>query len=113
MYLPPLPAPTTDRPPPQSERLALRGNVKIQHNITAIGIVPTGPFSRVTARLPNGVLLPLIWVRNHRPEWTSGYYFREPLRLAKGSRIQVEGSKVDVLVETQQNQRRMNPNART
>jgi hypothetical protein len=41
----------------------------------------------VTAIGPDGVVEPLLWLKNYRPEWPSSYVFREPVTLPAGTRL--------------------------
>ncbi len=41
----------------------------------------------VTAIKPDGVVEPLLWLKNYRPDWPSAYVFREPITLPAGTRV--------------------------
>ncbi len=41
----------------------------------------------VTAIRPDGVVEPLLWLKDYRPEWPSSYVFREPVTLPAGTRL--------------------------
>jgi len=41
----------------------------------------------VTAIKPDGVVEPLLWLKNYRPDWPSPYVFREPVTLPAGTRV--------------------------
>ena len=41
----------------------------------------------ITATTPDGVIMPLLWIQDYRPEWRSPYYFASPKTLPRGSRI--------------------------
>jgi len=41
----------------------------------------------VTAIKPDGVVEPLLWLKNYRPDWPSSYVFREPITLPAGTRV--------------------------
>ena len=41
----------------------------------------------VTAIKPDGVVEPLLWLKNYRPDWPSSYVFREPVTLPAGTRV--------------------------
>lgn len=41
----------------------------------------------VTAITPDGVVEPLLWLKNYRPDWPSSYVFREPVTLPAGTRL--------------------------
>ncbi len=75
--------------------IAVRGNLTLPRAITAIGIEPRemkpGEQMRIIARLPDGAVENLIWLRNTKNEWRRVFYFREPVALAKGTMVAVEG----------------------
>ena len=41
----------------------------------------------VTAIKPDGVVEPLLWLKNYRADWPSSYVFREPVTLPAGTRV--------------------------
>lgn len=41
----------------------------------------------ITATMPDGVRLPLLWVKNYRPEWRSPYVLSSPALLPRGTRL--------------------------
>jgi hypothetical protein len=45
---------------------------------------------KVTARTPTGETIPLVWIKDWDFNWQGGYAFVEPVRLPKGSKVQVE-----------------------
>jgi hypothetical protein len=45
---------------------------------------------KMTARLPNGSTRGLLWIDRWKPAWQETYYFTAPVRLPKGTTIQVE-----------------------
>ena len=88
---------------PRGPALALRGGVSLSRTVIARGLrlrgIPPGGETRITARRPDGTVEPLLWLRNRRPNHPDAYYFREPLTLPRGTRIQVEGSPADLLID--------------
>ena len=46
---------------------------------------------QVSAILPDGEVCNLIWLREYKEKRRRPYYFREPLRLPKGTRIDMHG----------------------
>jgi hypothetical protein len=70
--------------------------VTLRAAMTAAAITPreltAGASMEVTASLPDGGVERLIWLRNYREEWTRTYWFREPMRLPKGTRIVVDAT---------------------
>ncbi len=50
------------------------------------------PFAKsveVTAHRPDGTIEVLIWTRNYRFDWQPAYYFKKPLTLSRGTRLEV------------------------
>ncbi len=41
----------------------------------------------VTALGPDGAVTPLVWVKDHRPEWPSPYVLATPVTLSRGTRV--------------------------
>lgn len=106
-YLPP---PPDFKPDPgenhQGEhQIEVSGTKVITQGVEAVGIAPnlvpaTGEI-QVIARLSDGAIQPLIWIENFNPQITTTYYFREPLRFAAGTTIEVvpKTGKVALLVK--------------
>lgn len=63
-------------------------------NTTLLDVAPhmheLGREFKVTATLPNGKVEPLIWIKDWDFNWQSQYSYAEPIRLPRGSRINVE-----------------------
>lgn len=49
--------------------------------------VAPGASLEVAACQPDGTVRRLIWIRNWSPQWERTFYFRHPVRLPKGTRI--------------------------
>jgi mono/diheme cytochrome c family protein len=99
LYLPALPkSPPHDAAELHSRRLTFSGTAALDHNVTAVGIEPTGPV-RATARPPGGAVLPLVWIRDFRPGQPKTYRFREPLKLPKGTVLKIDGTPAALLIE--------------
>jgi hypothetical protein len=98
IYLPATPkASEQNQAPHLGKKLAVSGNVTLQSAVTAFGIEPGGPV-RLTAQLPNGSVEPLIWIPDRRPAEPSTYLWREPLRLPKGTRMELDGAPAQLLL---------------
>jgi hypothetical protein len=50
-----------------------------------------GQTMQVTAELPDGSRLPLLWLHAYDPRWTRTYVYRDPPRLPAGTRMRVSG----------------------
>ena len=92
IYLPPFPSPSHDSQSEGSEfTIDTAAGRTLDADIDAAGIRPKrvapGASLDLTAVLPNGAVQRLIWIRGWRPEWQRTYYFRQPVRLPKGTRL--------------------------
>ena len=76
----------------------------IRHTVKIVGVgavhIPASGEIQAVAIEPNGTIVPLLWVENFNPQWKQVYYFREPLRLPAGTRIQVTPRSGRVLLHT-------------
>jgi hypothetical protein len=41
----------------------------------------------ITANTPDGMMTPLLWVNDYRPEWRSPFYLAAPVGLPRGTRV--------------------------
>jgi len=94
IYLPPAPNPgRQDFAAPRSKQLPLRDLTPLGRTATVVGIKLSSPPAngslQITAQRPDGSMEPLLWVRNYHPQAPRAYYFREPVRLPRGARIQL------------------------
>ncbi len=91
-------------PPPQID-----GEIRVEKNLTAlvkdakvIGIRPLDVAEdsslRAAARRPDGSVEPLIWFDGFRPQFKHDYFFRQPLDLPAGSKIQINSPGVIALL---------------
>lgn len=108
-YMPPVP----EFPPPPSGRSMVEQSLiiptfgattTIRHTVKVVGIgavhVPESGELQAVAIEPNGTLVPLLWFKDFHPNWQRVYYFREPLLLRAGTRIQVTPRTGRVLLHT-------------
>ena len=74
-----------------SEHYRFESSVRISSHAQAIAIRPLlFPFAEsleVTAYRPDGTTEVLAWAKNYRYDWQPTYYFKEPVRLPKGTRV--------------------------
>jgi hypothetical protein len=94
VYLPAPPRPVMPLEPAiPLKQIIIKQERTLSADAVAISIkpqhVPNGGSMEVTAYRPDGGVQHLIWLRNYRPEWNRTYYFREPVRLPKGTRVAV------------------------
>ncbi len=84
-------APTTL--PAGKSRERLRTEIVLKSATTAAALWPNlgaGATSvEVTAIRPDGVVEPLLWLKNYRADWPSSYVFKQPVTLAAGTRLTV------------------------
>jgi mono/diheme cytochrome c family protein len=80
--------------PPPSVKDAITGgnNLTLAGPMTVEGIRPLAESviesARITAHLPNGAVLPLVWLYRYDPKSRRDFLFREPLQLPKGAVIE-------------------------
>ena len=72
--------------------LIVDGSFTLKHSITISGIRPQslmeGSSVKVIAARPDGGLEPLIWLYDYKPQFDRTYYFRKPLKLPAGTKIE-------------------------
>jgi hypothetical protein len=80
---------------PGAQRVRVRATYIPDQAIDAVSIrpllFPYGTSIEATARRPDGSVEILAWVRNYRWDWQPAYFFRRPISLPRGSRIDVIG----------------------
>jgi mono/diheme cytochrome c family protein len=91
-----LPKESTSPPPPKADALtdalAVFTSTTLGKPLKLAGIKP-GPDSpvnsaRITARLPDGRIQPLVWLYHYDPKWARTFRFREPISLPAGTTIE-------------------------
>ncbi len=92
--LPPAPdlkAPKSPRP--GAPALLVKGSIALKTATALIAIepgpLPPGASLQVIAVRPDGAIEPLIWVEKFNPDYNGIYYFKQPVRLPPGSRVEV------------------------
>ena len=105
IYLPPVPSfPADSKSAPPTHGIAVRGEMTLAHAISASGVAPremaAGASMQIVARLPDGTVESLLWLRNTRSEWNRAFYFRQPMMLPKGTLIAVYSSVPAVILYT-------------
>src|SRR5947209_8575551 len=90
IYLPRLPMfPPVAKSAPPRRGIVVHGQTKLAHAILASGVasneMPVDGSTQIVARLPDGRIENLLWLRNTRAEWKRAFYFREPVMLPKGT----------------------------
>jgi len=68
-----------------------RAEIKLTSAASVLALWPdSGPGARsieITATTPDGLVTPLLWVKNYRPEWRSPYVLSSPVALPLGTRV--------------------------
>ncbi len=84
--------PPVAQPLESGEELIVGGSFTLKHPRTVVGIRPKslaeGASVKVVAERPDGTIEPLIWLYNYQPQYGRTYYFRKPLSLPAGTKIQ-------------------------
>jgi hypothetical protein len=75
-------------PPGNSKRRGLRVR-ELPGDTMLEGIRPlaSAPDVQITAMRPDGSVEPLIWLRDYREDWHRTFFFRSPLTLPRGTKI--------------------------
>jgi mono/diheme cytochrome c family protein len=80
--------------PPGEKRYRLDITQKIPRDVTLLSVWPhmhwLGQEAKATATLPGGDLEPLVWVPKYDFHWQIVYVYKEPVKLPRNSRIDVE-----------------------
>jgi hypothetical protein len=75
-----------------SKGRSLRGTVRLAEAVEAIAVVPTADtrLASVQASLyrPDGTSEVLVWTRDARADWRPTYFFKKPVAIPKGSRVE-------------------------
>jgi hypothetical protein len=80
--------------PPQTLKSVLTGGdqTTLAEALRIVAIRPIAgsvvESARITARLPDGAVRPLIWLYQYDPKWNRDFLFREPINLPKGAVIE-------------------------
>ncbi|MBI3865727.1 MAG: redoxin domain-containing protein [Planctomycetia bacterium] len=79
--------------PPGEADYRMAGSYTLPHDVTFVGITPhmhlLGREMKAVATLPDGAVQPLICVKDWNFNWQDQYQFAQPIRLPKGTRLDV------------------------
>jgi hypothetical protein len=79
--------------PPNAEGHRVRASYPVNEPSEVVAIRPLlFPFAKsieAAAYLPDGSVEPLIWTKDYRFDWQPVYFFKKPVALPKGARIEV------------------------
>ena len=91
--LPPVPDLPKPAPPAMPPGTSVDGALTLNAPLTVAGIRPgtvaDGRTLMVVASRPDGQIDPLLWLYNFKPRFAHPYWFAAPLRLPKGTRIEI------------------------
>lgn len=80
--------------PPGEQNYRMTEEVTLPCDVNAMGIWPhmhlIGREMKVTAVLPDGTPVPMLWVKDWDFNWQDGYEYREPVKLPKGTKLKLE-----------------------
>lgn len=84
------------RIPPGESNFRVTGGIPVPFDARAIAVTPhmhlLGRTMKLTATLPDGTTKPLVFVDDWDFKWQDTYFYKEPIRLPKGSRIELEAT---------------------
>jgi len=79
--------------PPGAAAHRIQASYTVPESTEAIAIrpllYPFGKSLEATAYRPDGTAEVLIWARNYRYDWQPAFYFKKPVALPKGTRVEV------------------------
>lgn len=79
-------------PPSIKDVLTAVNGTTLKEAVTVVGIRPEGDgvvgSARITARLPDGAVRPLVWLYRYDPKWKRDFLFRDAVRLPKGAVVE-------------------------
>ena len=79
--------------PPGEKNFTINGTLTMPADMLALSVTAhahyLGKEFKATAKLPDGTTMPLLWIRNWDFNWQDRYFYKEPVRLPKGTRIEV------------------------
>jgi hypothetical protein len=82
--------------------VTVQGSRMLENALTLTGIrpgaVPEGASFMVTANKPDGAVEPLLWLYNYKAKFGHPYWFSSPVRLPKGTRIEVAPAQAGTVV---------------
>lgn len=92
--LPKLPDFNDKTPTPRTAReFTVDGRLTLKTPLMVEGIrpngVPEGATLQVTASRPDGSIEPLLWLYNYKPQFGHAYFYRSPLNLPAGTKVEI------------------------
>ena len=80
--------------PPGEKRHKLSSTITLPAGLTINSVFPhmhlIGKEMKITATLPDGGVVPLIWIKDWSFYWQDSYVYNEPVHLPEGTRLDIE-----------------------
>jgi hypothetical protein len=80
--------------PPGEKRHKLSSKITLPAGLTLNSVLPhmhlVGKEMKVTATLPDGAVVPLIWIKDWSFYWQDSYVYSEPVHLPEGTQLEIE-----------------------
>jgi len=80
--------------PPGDPHYVVKTSMMLPRDVEVSGITPhahyLGKEMKIDAHLPDGSVVPLIWIKDWDFNWQGGYQYAKPLLLPKGTRVEME-----------------------
>ncbi len=79
--------------PAGADEHPMSGSYTLPNDLTMVAVIPhmhlLGKESKVTATLPDGTIVPLVWIKDWNFNWQDQYHLAPPRRFPKGTRLDV------------------------
>ena len=80
--------------PPGETRYRASSKITLPVDLTLTSVLPhmhlIGKEMKITATLPDGVIKPLIWIKDWNFYWQDSYVYGDPVRLPKGTLLEID-----------------------
>jgi mono/diheme cytochrome c family protein len=80
--------------PPGDAHYVVKGQIVLPRDVEVTGISPhahyLGRDLKLTAYLPDGTTVPLIWIKDWDFNWQGGYQYDKPIALPKDTKVELE-----------------------
>ena len=71
--------------------VSVQGEITLKKDLVISGVFPdkveSGAALQMAAELPDGSVIPLLWLYDYQPDFGHAFLFSEPVRLPAGTRI--------------------------
>jgi hypothetical protein len=79
--------------PPGDKNFSLKGSLRLPADMRVLSVIAhahyLGKEFKATATLPDGSTRPMLWIQDWDFNWQDRYFYKEPMALPKGTRIDV------------------------